>query len=99
MVYTDLLDNASYVQYVRANDFFQCQDPASISALTFPTPVNKKDLPCFKFANQNCDLGESRPYSHKKEKINEYLNSHHAGVISSKKAVHDKNKEIVEVLL
>ena len=30
------------------------------------------------------------------KKITEYLNSHHAGVTSSKRAVHDKTKEIVK---
>ena len=95
VVYSDVLDQKSYIQYVHETYFYPNQDPTSISALTTSpvTPVNKKDLPCFKFASQNCDLGDSCPYSHKKEKISEYLNSHHAGVTRSKKAVHDKNKE------
>ena len=95
VVYSDVLDQKSHIQYVHETYFYPNQDPASFSALaTSPvTPINKKDLPCFKFANQNCDLGESCPYGHKKEKITEYLNSHHAGVTRSKKAVHDKNKE------
>jgi hypothetical protein len=95
VVYSDVLDQKSYVQYVHETYFYPNQDPASFSAIaTSPvTPGNKKDLPCFKFANQNSDLGDNCPYSHKKEKITEYLNSHHAGVTRSKKAVHDKNKE------
>ena len=72
VVYSDVLDQKSYIQYVHETYFYPNQDPASFSALTTSpvTPVNKKDkdLPCFKFANQNCDLGKSCPYSHKKEK-------------------------------
>jgi len=95
VVYSDVLDQKSYIQYVHETYFYPNQDPASFSALTTTpvTAVNKKDLPCFKFAAQNCDLGDKCPNSHKKEKITEYLNSHHAGVTRSKKAVHDKNKE------
>ena len=95
VVYSDVLDQKGYIQYVHETYFYPNQDPTSISALTTSpvTPVNKKDLPYFKFASQNCDLGDSCPYSNKKEKISEYLNSHHDGVTRSKKAVHDKNKE------
>ena len=86
VVYSDVLDQKGYIQYVHETYFYPNQDPTSISALTTSpvTPVNKKDLPCFKFASQNCDHGDSCPYSHKKEKISEYLNSHHAGVTRSK---------------
>jgi hypothetical protein len=96
VLYSDL-DQKSYIQYAHETYFYPNQDPASFSAIATSsvTPVNKKALPCFKFAKQNCDLGDSCPYSHKKEKITEYLNSHHAGVTHSKKAVHDKNKETV----
>ena len=61
----DVLDQKSYIQYVHETYFYPNQDPASFSALT-TTPVatvNKKDLPCFKFAAQNCDLGDNCPYN------------------------------------
>ena len=85
VVYSDVLDQKTYTQYVHETYFYPSNDPTSISALTTSpvTPVNKKDLPCFKFASQNCDLDDNCPYSHKKEKISEYLNSHHAEVESS----------------
>ena len=85
VVYSDVLDQKSYIQYVHETYFYPNQDPASFSALT-TTPVatvNKKDLPCFKFAAQNCDLGNNCPYSHKKEKISEYLNSQCPRAIST----------------
>ena len=70
VVYSDVLDQKSYIPYVHETYFYPNQDPASFSALTTSpvTPVNKKDLPCFKFANQNCDLSDNCPYSLKRKR-------------------------------
>jgi hypothetical protein len=69
VIYSDILDQKSYIQYVHETYFYPNHDPASFSAIaTSPvTPVNKKDLPCFQFANQNSDLGDNCPYSLKRK--------------------------------
>ena len=74
---------------------------SSLTSITAPPAqkLDRKQMPCFQFAKQNCNkTAEQCDYSHAKDVINKYLDSHHAGVTNSKKVDHAKSKDTFKAL-
>jgi hypothetical protein len=64
-----------------------------------PQKIDKKMMPCFQHAKQNCPKrAEECQYSHDRAVIKAYLDFRHSKVTGSKKAVHDKTKETFKAL-
>jgi hypothetical protein len=74
--------------------------PSSLSSVSTPMlKLDKKMMPCFQHAKQNFPMkADECPYSHDRVIIKAYLDAQHAKLTGSKKAVHDKTKEIFKAL-
>jgi hypothetical protein len=94
-VYADVLDQGGYVQYCYQNFLDPDINSSSFNSLNASPPkLDKKMMPYLQHAKQNCPKrAEDCEYRHFKDIIKAYLDSKHAGVTASKKAIHDKSKE------
>ena len=100
VVYQDVLDQPSYVQYCYQHFLYPDLNPSSLSSVSTPVPkLDKKMMPCFQHAKQNCPKkADECQYSHDRAVIKAYLDAQHAKVTGSKKAIHDKTKETFKAL-
>lgn len=101
VVYEDVLDQKSYVEYVHEHFMYPNVTRSSLTSITAPPAqkLDRKQMPCFQFVKQTCNkTAEQCDYSHSKDVINKYLDSLHAGVTNSKKAVHAKSKDTFKAL-
>ena len=100
VVYQDVLDQPSYVQYCYQNYLYPDLNPSALSSVSAPaSELDKKMMPFFQHAKQNCpNKADECQYSHDRAVIKAYLDTQHAKVTGSKKAIHDKTKETFKAL-
>ena len=100
VVYQDVLDQPSYVQCCYQNFLYPDLIPSSLSSVSAPAPkLDKKMMPCFQHAKHNCPKkADECQYSHDRAVIKAYLDTQHAKVTNSNKAIPDKTKETFKTL-
>ena len=92
VVYQDVLDQPSYVQYCYQHFLYPDLNPSSLSSVSAPAPkLDKKMMPCFQYAKQNCPKkADECQYSHDRAVIKAYLDAQHAKVTGSKETFMPK---------